>query len=155
MHYWCLRKLTSFCLLQGINLGLVNANSGMLMGASAVAAGSPGPHHPHHPPRRHLSPPNFQSAVPRHGSLPNVNAAMGLQVKVKFLIDPLGQPKVTVRRDHCFRPCCPSIRLSRKTKQQKTILANGLTMGLAEWFIDDTCLVLNWIYLHTLHTFLR
>ena len=29
---------------------------------------------------RHLSP-NFPSAVPRHGSLPNVNAAMGIQVR--------------------------------------------------------------------------
>ena len=30
---------------------------------------------------------------------------------------------------------------SRKTKQQKTMFATGVTMGLAEWIIDDTCLV--------------
>ena len=32
-------------------------------------------------PTHHLSP-NFASAVPRHGSLPNVNAAMGMQVNI-------------------------------------------------------------------------
>ena len=26
-----------------------------------------------------------------------------------FYIDPLGQPKVTAGRDHCFRTCCPSV----------------------------------------------
>ena len=30
---------------------------------------------------------------------------------------------------------------SRKTKQQKTMFATGVTMGQAEWIIDDTCLV--------------
>ena len=40
----------------------------------------------------------------------------------------------------------PSIRPSplfkfRKTKQQKTMFAIGVTMGLAEWIIDDTWLV--------------
>ena len=29
---------------------------------------------------------------------------------------------------------------SRKTKQQKTMFATGVTMGLAEWIIDDTCI---------------
>ena len=28
-----------------------------------------------------------------------------------------------------------------KTTQQKTMIATGVTMGLAEWIIDDTCLV--------------
>ena len=61
-------------------------------------------------------------------------------------IDPLGQPKITAGRNNCFRTCCPSVRLSpvfksRKTKQQKTMFATGVTMGLAEWIIDDTCLV--------------
>ena len=41
-------------------------------------------------------------------------------------IDPLGQPKVTAGRDHCFRTCCPYVRTSplfksRKTKQQRTM----------------------------------
>ena len=31
---------------------------------------------------------------------------------------------------------------SRKTKQQKKIFATVVTMGLAEWIIDDTCLVI-------------
>ena len=30
---------------------------------------------------------------------------------------------------------------SRKTKQQKTMFATSVTMGLAEWIIDATCLV--------------
>ena len=62
------------------------------------------------------------------------------------IIDPLGQPKVKTGRDNCFRTCCPSVRpsppiKSRKTKQQKTVFATGVTMGLAEYIIDDTCLV--------------
>ena len=32
-----------------------------------------------------------------------------LQVKNQ-LFDPLGQPKVTAGRDHCFHTCCPSVR---------------------------------------------
>ena len=69
---------------------------------------------------------------------------------VFYDIDPLGQPKVTASRDHCFRTCCPYVRpsllfKSRKTKQQKTMFTTGLTMGLAEWIIDDTCLV--WFHL--------
>ena len=31
---------------------------------------------------------------------------------------------------------------SRKTKQQKTMFATGVTMGLAKWIIDDTWPVL-------------
>ena len=68
---------------------------------------------------------------------------------VVFKIDPLGQPKVTAGRDHCFLICCPYVRTSvdpsplfrsRKTKQQKTMFATDVTLGLAEWIIDDTCL---------------
>ena len=29
----------------------------------------------------------------------------------------------------------------RKTKQQKTMFTTGVTIGVAEWIIDDTCLV--------------
>ena len=59
-----------------------------------------------------------------------------------YFIDPLGQPKITAGRDNCFRTCCPSVLFkSRKTKQQKTMFATGVTVGLAEWIIDDTCLV--------------
>ena len=32
---------------------------------------------------------------------------------------------------------------ARKTKQQKTMVATGETVGLAEWIIDDTCLVIH------------
>ena len=33
----------------------------------------------------------------------------------------------------------------RKTKQQKTMFATGVTVGLAEWIVDDTCLVFMYI----------
>ena len=61
-------------------------------------------------------------------------------------IDPLGQPEITAGRDHCFRTCCPSIRpsplfKSSKSKQKKTMVATGVSVSLAEWIIDDTCLV--------------
>ena len=66
-------------------------------------------------------------------------------------IDPLGQPKVTAWRDRCFCTYRPSVRpsllsKSRKTKQKenkkKTMLANGETVGLAEWIIDDIFIIL-------------
>ena len=64
----------------------------------------------------------------------------------QLLFDPRGQPTVTAGSDHCFHTCCPSVRphfsQSSKTKQQKTMFATGVTVGLDEWIIDDTCLVL-------------
>ena len=35
----------------------------------------------------------------------------------------------------------PSLPKCSKAKQQKTMFSTGMTMGLAEWIIDDTCLV--------------
>ena len=65
--------------------------------------------------------------------------------------DPLGQPKVTAGRDNCFfRTCCPSVRpsirphfsnLEKQLKPLRTMFATGVTMGLAEWITEDTCLV--------------
>ena len=62
--------------------------------------------------------------------------------------DPLGQPKVMTCSDYFCSTCCPYffctfvLFKSSKTKQQKTMVATDETMGLAEWIIDDTCLVL-------------
>ena len=57
--------------------------------------------------------------------------------------DPLGQPTVTAGRDNCFCTCCPSVLFkTSKTKQQKAMVTTDETVGLAEWIIDDTCLVL-------------
>ena len=42
--------------------------------------------------------------------------------------------------------CPPPLFKSRKTKQQKTMFATGVTMGLAEWIIDYTCLVSSYFY---------
>ena len=53
-------------------------------------------------------------------------------------IEPLGPPTVTVL-EHVVRP---HFSESSKTKQVKTMSATGVTVGLAEWIIDDTCLVL-------------
>ena len=67
-------------------------------------------------------------------------------------IDPRGRPTVTAGSDHCFCTCrpfvSPSVRpyvrphFSKQNKfQAKTMFATGETVGLAEWIIDDTCLV--------------
>ena len=56
--------------------------------------------------------------------------------------DPLGRP--TVYRDHCFCTCHPSVPTFQNLAKQnkaKTMFAIGETVGLAEWIIDDTCLV--------------
>ena len=62
-------------------------------------------------------------------------------------IDPLGRPTIPAVSDHYSCTCCPSVRpspllKSSKTKQQKIMVATSETVGLAEWIIDDTCLVL-------------
>ena len=65
----------------------------------------------------------------------------------KINIDPRGRPTVTDGSDHCFRTFCPSVRpqFSKKPNKfpAKTMFATGETVGLAEWIIDDTCLVLS------------
>ena len=64
------------------------------------------------------------------------------RLKALEKIDPLGQPTVTAGSDYYFRTCCPSpLFRSSKTKQQKTMVATGETVGLSEWIIVDTCLV--------------
>ena len=75
-----------------------------------------------------------------------------------FLIDPLGQPRVTAGRDHCLNTCRPSVptfqNLAKQNKfQAKTMFTTGENVGLAEWIIDDTCLVL-WVFLLLRHIFI-
>ena len=53
-------------------------------------------------------------------------------------IDPLGQPTVTAGRDHFSN--------LEKQNKAKTMFATGETVGLAEWIIDDTYLVLFCLY---------
>ena len=64
-----------------------------------------------------------------------------------WFVDPLGQPTVTAGSDNYFPTCYLSVRPYfsnlAKAKQQKTMIATGETVGLAEWIIDDTCLVTN------------
>ena len=71
------------------------------------------------------------------------------------LIDPLGRPTISAVSDHYLCTCCPSVRPSVRpsplfksstTKQQKIMVATFETVCLAEWIIDDTCLVLYNIY---------
>ena len=63
--------------------------------------------------------------------------------------DPLGQPTVTAGGDHCFRTCCLSVHpyFSKSSKtnkfQTKTMFTTNKTVGLAEWIIDYTCLVMH------------
>ena len=67
-------------------------------------------------------------------------------------IDPLGQPTATAGSDHCFWTCRPFVctsgrkhertHFSKQNKfQVKTLFTTGEAVGLAEWIIDDTCLV--------------
>ena len=68
-----------------------------------------------------------------------------LKVSFSFsLIDPLGWPTVTASRDNCFCTCRPSVTFHNLAKQNKakTMFPTGETVGLAEWIIDDTCLIL-------------
>ena len=53
--------------------------------------------------------------------------------------NPKSRPIGIIVFAHVVRPY-PLFK-SRKTKRQKTMLATGVTMGLAEWIIDDTYLV--------------
>ena len=68
------------------------------------------------------------------------------KIKGVFIIDPRGRPTVATGSDHCFCTCRPSVRKSPRSKhnkfQAKTLFATGETVGLVEWIIDDTCLVL-------------
>ena len=69
----------------------------------------------------------------------------------KCIFDPLGQPTVTAGKDqiifaHVVRTSSVRPHISKQNKfQAKTMLATGETVGLAEWIIDDTCLV--WVAL--------
>ena len=65
----------------------------------------------------------------------------GRRLQEQPCIDPLGRPTVTVGSDHCFfaHIVCPSVPTFQN--KAKTMFATGETVGLAEWIIDDTCLV--------------
>ena len=52
-------------------------------------------------------------------------------------IDPLDRPTVTAGSDYCFWTYRPYVRPS-----PLFMFATGETVGLAEWIIDETCLVL-------------
>ena len=58
----------------------------------------------------------------------------------KIVIDPQGRPTVI---DHCFCKCRPSFpTFQNKTNfNRKQCSLLGETVDLAEWIIDDTCLV--------------
>ena len=59
-------------------------------------------------------------------------------------IDPLGRSTVLAGKNRCFCTCRPFVRhhFSKQNKfQAKTMFATGETVGLAEWIIDDTCLI--------------
>ena len=68
------------------------------------------------------------------------------------LVDPLGQSTVTAGRDRTYRP---SVRASvptfqiKQNRTKKTMFAIGETVGLAEWIIDDTCLVVIYFWMNS------
>ena len=58
--------------------------------------------------------------------------------------------------DHCFHTCCPYVHTSVRTFQNlakqnmlqlKTMFTTGEILSLAEWIIDDYCLIFIFIYL--------
>ena len=55
------------------------------------------------------------------------------------LANPKSWPVGIIVFEHVVRPS--TLFKSSKTKQQKTMFATGVTVGLAEWIIDDNCLV--------------
>ena len=71
-------------------------------------------------------------------------------------IDPLGQTTVMADSDHCFRRCCPSLHppfqnLAKQNKfQTKIMFTTDETACLAEWIIDDTCLVYTYVLITSL-----
>ena len=57
-------------------------------------------------------------------------------------IDPPGRPTVTAGRDHCFCTCRLSVATFQNlAKQSENNVCYWQDCGLAEWIIDDTCLV--------------
>ena len=54
--------------------------------------------------------------------------------------NPQSRPVGIIAFAHVVRPS-PLFK-SSKTKQQKTMVTTGVTVSLAKWIIDDTCLVL-------------
>ena len=74
---------------------------------------------------------------------------MGAFVFFIHSANPKSRPVGIIVFAHVVRPSVRPSTLfkSSKTKQQKTMFATGVTMGLAELIIDDTCLVV-FVFLH-------
>ena len=57
------------------------------------------------------------------------------------------RPTITAGRDNCFRTWClsvcpsPLFKIKQNKFQAKTMFTTGETVGLAEWIIDDPCLL--------------
>ena len=77
--------------------------------------------------------------------------------KIQYF-DPLGRPTIPAGSDNYFCTC-PSVRPHfanlAKQKQQKIIVTAGETVGLAEWIIDDTCLVFFVYFCNLLKPYIR
>ena len=69
-------------------------------------------------------------------------------VHTHVYIDPRGRLTVMASSDNCFCTCRPSVHphfLKQFKFQVKTMFPTGKTVGLAQWIIDDTCLVLHYL----------
>ena len=77
-----------------------------------------------------------RSSLPK--TLPSRHTARG-----KYVLDPLDQPTVTTGIDHCFRTCpfYMSVIAILQNLAKKTNVKRKQCSILAEWIIDDTCLV--------------
>ena len=61
-----------------------------------------------------------------------------IHAKINFAVDPLGRPTVFA---HVVRTSVPTFQNLGKQNKATTMFDTGETVGLAEWIIDDTCLV--------------
>ena len=66
------------------------------------------------------------------------------------VVDPTRPTTVTAGSDHYFRTCYPSVRPSVRSSVRphfSKVISTGRTVEMAEWIIDDTCLVTLYIKL--------
>ena len=65
--------------------------------------------------------------------------AYRIQPKLSFLLIHSANPQSWPGFAHVVRPSVPTFQNLVKQNKAKTMVATGETVGLAEWFIDDTC----------------
>ena len=68
--------------------------------------------------------------------------------------NPQSRPIGIIVFEHVVRPSVSTIQNLAKLNKVKTIFATGETVGLAEWIIDDTCLVSSYNFNFSIKTYI-